>query len=365
MTLKDPQAPGNNEEVVDDRRAAIEAAFEAAEKTEPATPTPAAQTESVQGELSGTAKPAAGAETASPSEDAAKAAELADKAGAEASGKKDETDHSADRAPQSWKPAEKAKWAQLDPDIRKEVLRREGEITRTLSETAQARQFTQQFQQAIQPFMARIQTTGAHPIAVVQELLKADHLLSTAPKNQRAQFMAQLISDYDVDIEALDAALSGKPVEDPVDSKVEQLLQKRLAPFNTFIQQQQEQFKRTQEEQTAKATQTIEAMAKDPKFPHFEAVRETMADLIEFFATKKNILLEPEEAYNKAVMSDPVLSKQIQAQSTAAAQAAQAQRAKNASVSVSGAPRAQMAGSPAATDRRAIIAAAFDQHAGR
>lgn len=353
MTLKDPQATTETTEAqADDRRATIEAAFEAAAEPAPETkPVP------------GTAEKQTAENTTTPETTAQNVA--TEKTAPAEAAEKSAGDPTTDRPPQSWKPAEKAKWAQLDPDIRKEVLRREHEITRTLGDTAQARQFAQQFQQAVQPFMARIQAAGMQPVAMVQELLKADHLLSTAPKAQRAQFMAQLIADYDIDIQALDAALAGRPVADPVDARVEQLLQQRLAPFTSFIQQQQEQAQRAQAAEVATAAKTVEQMATDPKFPHFEAVRETMADLIEFYATKKNIFLEPEEAYNKAVMSDPTLSKQIQAQSLAATQTVQAQRAKNASVSVSGAPRAQMTGSPAATDRRAIIEQAFDQLASR
>jgi len=357
MSLKDPQAPDETNEFQspgDDRRAVIEAAFEAAEEA------PEQKQLALPGVEETEIKPAVPAEgsTAEPETKAVEAKPAAEEG-------KPAADLPTDRAPQSWKPAEKAKWAQLDPDIRKEVLRRENEITRTLGETAQARQFAQQFQQTVQPYMARIQSIGAHPVAVVGELLKADHLLSTAPKGQRAQFMAQLIKDYDVDIMALDAALSGAPAADPVDSRVEQLLQQRLAPLNTFIQQQQEQLKQQQEESAKTLQQEVEAMAKDEAYPYFEQLREEMADIIEYYATRKNIHLGLKEAYNKAVMSDPVLSKQIQAQTTAATQTVQAQRAKQASVSVRGAPRAQMSGSPAATDRRAIIAAAFEQHAGR
>lgn len=265
-----------------------------------------------------------------------------------------------DKAPQSWKPAEKAKWAQLDPDIKQEVLRRERQVTNVLNESAQARSVASEFMQTVQPYMARVQAMGLPPMQAVNELFKADYLLSTAPTQQRAQFMAKLIQDYGVDIVALDAALSGAPVADPVDSKVEQLLQQRLAPFQQYLAQQQA----VQQQQAAlsqqQAAKTIEQMATDPKFPHFERVRQDMADWIEH-AAKKNIVLGLEEAYNKAVMSDPVLSKQIATSNAAATANAQAQRALRASKSVSGAPRTEFNGSPTATDRRAIIAAAFDQ----
>lgn len=347
MTLA--QAPETNEEPqVEDRRAAIAAAFEEHSTPEP-TPEPT---------LESTPAPTSELET-----DEQVAPKPADEKSVVVSPA--ETDVAQlDKPPQSWKPAEKAKWAQLDPDIRQEVLRRERQVTAVLNESAQARGIAQEFAQAVQPFMARVHSMGLKPAAAVKELFAADHILSTAPAPQRAQFMAKLIKDYDIDVVALDAALSGAPVADPVDSRVEQLLQQRLAPFQNFLNQQQQLAQRLEQESQQKAQETIESMSNNPKFPYFEQVRQDMADFIEI-AAKKNISLGLEEAYNKAVMSDPVLSKQISTSNAAATANAQAQRALRASKSVSGAPRTEFNGAPAATDRRAIIEAAFDQAAGR
>ena len=96
----------------------------------------------------------------------------------------------------------------MPPDVRQEIVRRERETTKVLGETAQARQLAGQFMQAVQPYQARLQSAGAHPIAAVQELLKADYILSSAPQNQRAAFMAKLISDYGIDVRELDTALA-------------------------------------------------------------------------------------------------------------------------------------------------------------
>ena len=270
-------------------------------------------------------------------------------------------DTELDKAPQSWKPAEKAKWATLDPNIRQEVLRRERQVTQALNETAQARGFANEFTQTIQPYMARIQSLGVAPVQAVGELLKADYLLSSAPPPQRAAFMAKLINDYGVDIQQLDLALSGQTQQtDPVQAKVDELLQQRLAPLNEFIQLQRSQAEIAAQSKAAEAAQEVQAMAANPtEFPHFERVRDQMADWIEF-AQKKNIQMDLKTAYNKAVMSDPELSQLVVTQQQTLSQAAQAQRAKLASVSVSGAPSVTPRGSPPATDRRAIISQAFD-----
>lgn len=341
-----------DENQVDDRKSAIEAAFNAAET---ATSEDAANDvkETVATEIT------SGVAEASEKTDAPEVATEPPKEEASVVEAVQEKPIATDRAPQSWKQAQKAKWDKLDPDIRQEVLRREHETTRVLNETAQVRQFATQFQEAIQPYMARIQQVG-NPVKAIQNLLAADHLLATGPAATKAQYLAKLIQDYGVDIQALDAALAGKPVADPVESRVEQMLQQRLQPFQQYLtaQQQREQYEAQRQQQQIQ--NAVEQMAQDPEYPHFEAVRETMADLIDL-AAKKGSTMDLKTAYNRAVAMDPTIS-----QVTQAAQAnAKAQRALQASASVRGAPSGSSGGKPATLDRRAAIEAAFEAAGGR
>jgi len=255
--------------------------------------------------------------------------------------------------------------------VRQEVVRREREISRTLGETAQARQLAQAFNQTVQPYMARINGMNAHPMTAVQELLKADHVLSTAPKAARAQFMAKLISDYEIDVVELDAALSGKSQVDPINSKVEAMLQQRLAPFQQFLGQHQQQEQQRQQQQNQTMAAQLEAMAVDPKFAHFDSVREDMADVIEIQA-KKGVYLTLEQAYNRAIAMNPDVSQKVnqlsdnEAKKNAAQLAnARAQRSLSASKSIGGAPNGVPNGQSSPDDRRATISAAFDALGGR
>jgi len=272
-----------------------------------------------------------------------------------------------DRAPQSWRAPQRAKWAALDPEVRQEVLKREREITKTLSDTASARQLQNDFQQVVQPFLGRLQAMNAHPLKAVQELLKADYLLSSAPKSQRAQFMAKLISDYDVDIESLDMALSGKVGTDPVQATVDRLLQERLAPFQKFIQTQEEQAAWREQTETATLSEQVNSMESDPdRYPNMSEVKEDMADIISI-QSKKGVYLTLEQAYTRAIAMNPELNQSAVAlreaearRSSAKADNAKAQRALNASKSVGGAPSGAISGTFDANDRRAIIEAAFN-----
>ena len=287
--------------------------------------------------------------------------------------KPDEVDdrplYPAEKPPQAWKAAQKAKWDKLDPDIRQEVIRRERETTTVLNESAQARQFSHQFETAIQPFKARL--GNVNPLQAVQNLLQADYLLATAPKAQKAQYLAKLIKDYSVDILELDAALTSSAPVDPVDHRVEQLLQQRLAPYQEFMTAQQQREQQALAAQNKQVADTVEAMSSDPEYPHFEAVRETMADIVDIMA-KKGVSVDLKTAYNRAVAMDPTLSQVVASSAAAQVQAglaakanAKAQRALKASASVGGAPGGSIGGKLDASDRRAAIMAAFEAAGGR
>jgi DNA-binding ferritin-like protein len=271
-----------------------------------------------------------------------------------------------DKPPQSWRAPQRAKWDKLDPDVRQEIMRRERETTKVLGETATARQMSNEFTQVVSPYQARIQSMGVTPMVAAHELFKADYILSTAPKGQRAQFMAKLINDYGIDIVELDNALSGRPVADPVDARVEALLAQRMKPLEQFLTAQQQAQVQAQQRSAQEVNQTVEQMSVDPKYPHFEAVRHDMADVIEISA-KRGVYLTPEQAYNRAIAMNPEVSAQVATAQAAEAKRktaleanSRAQRALNASTSVGGAPGGVPGGASEATDRRSAIAAAFD-----
>lgn len=348
------------EEVLD-RRAVLSAAMDAVEPEETPEVTPAPTPEA-------SVTPPPEPDAPSPTHEETGKPPVAPESEVE---KPDSTTFAVDKAPQSWRAPQKAKWDKLDPDVRQEVMRREREITKTLGETSQARQFSHQFNEAVQPYQAHLQARGAAPLAAFQELLKADYMLTTAPKDQRAQFMAKLIQDYRVDVAELDAALAGTVSADPVASKVEQLLQERLAPFQQYMTAQQAREQQVAQASSAKMAQELENMAVDPKFPHFQEVRGDMADVVEL-AAKKGLYLSLPEAYTRAIALNPEVSQQVAAKreedarkASALAANAKAQKALKASVSVGGSPGGLPSGASLASDRRSLISAAFNEMEGR
>jgi hypothetical protein len=279
-------------------------------------------------------------------------------------------------APKSWKAAAQGKWSTVDPEIRAEVHRREKETSRVFGETSGIRETFKQFNEIVQPYAARLQSIGMQPLQAVQQLLRSDYILSSTPGPQRAQYMAQLIKEYGIDIRQLDDALAGQgstQAPDPVAAQVERMLQERLSPLQQFLNQQQQVAQYQEQQILTEAATTIDQIAQDNvKYPHFDSVREDMADIIEMNA-KRNVFLTPDQAYARAVGMNPELGAQMAQQQNNGRQLQQArsvneraQRALAASSSVSGAPGGSPVGGvgPNAS-LRDTIEAAFSQVAGR
>ena len=343
-----------------DRRATIEAAFEAAEKDANEDVTPVVEA-SVPAEV-----PAEASSEAPETTPEAKASSEDQTTTSESSAveTKPEPVKDTDLAPQAWKAPIKSKWSTVDPEVRQEVIRREREITRTLNETHGARQLAKQFSEVAAPFAPRFQAMGIHPLAAFQNLLQADYQLANGSKHQRAQLVAKLIKDYDVDIGTLDGVLAGQTSPEAIEEqRLARLLDQRLAPVQQKLQTYEQREIAAQKEAEQTFTSQIQDMEADTKsYPFFEQVRDAMADLVEISA-RRGHTLDLKTAYNRAVAADPQLAQQLESakQIEQQKQAAQrAQRAKVASSSVNGAPSGSMSRAAQATDRRATIAAAFD-----
>ena len=279
----------------------------------------------------------------------------------------DSVQNRVERAPQSWKPAQKAKWDKIDPDVRQEIIRREREVTRTLSDSAAQRKFVQGFQEALKPFAPRFQSAGIPPAQAIQSLLHVDRVLATAPAGERAVMMAKLIKDYGIDIGMLDTALTGvNPAQTDPEAVIDRIVAQRMAPVQQMLEGQRQQTEAQRQAEFQQTVSQVEAMSNDPKYPLMDLVREDMADIIEI-NSRRGVDVSLVDAYNRAVNMNPEARTQMEAMasSTKAQQAnSKAQRALGASLSVSGSPAALRTNVPA-TDLRGTLEAAMSAATGR
>lgn len=237
------------------------------------------------------------------------------------------------KAPTSWKPAAQeaflkaSRGEMLTADevklLTAEAERREGDFHKGIQEFRTHADRARSYDQAIAPFQQHLQALGVDAPTAISSLLKADYTLRNSdPVSKRAYFM-NLAQQYGIDLNA----------EAP---QVDQTVQYLMNELNQLRQSQQLTYNQIQQREQEAAQSEMQAFASDPQHAHFEAVRGTMASLLETGQAKTL-----KEAYDKAVWLDDGIRQSLieqqrkDAESKAMAQA-QAQRARTAAVSVKG-----------------------------
>ena len=236
------------------------------------------------------------------------------------------------RAPSSWKPAAQEAFLKADRGepltaeeiklLTQEAERRENDFHKGVSEFKTHSERAKAYDQAIAPFQQHLQKLGVDAPTAITALMKADYTLRNSDPMTKAQYFRQLAQEYGIDLNM------EVPQVDPqthfLMSQLNELRQQQQLWQNQFHQQEQ-----------ARANQELTQFAQADK-PHFDAVRNDMADLLETGKAK-----DLQEAYDMAVWMRPDIRQTLLDQQRAEAQRkaieqAQAQRAKAASVSVKG-----------------------------
>ena len=275
------------------------------------------------------------------------------------------------RGPVSWRPDLREKFAKLDPDVQQEVLRRDKEVETALRETSGARQYAAALHQVISPYEAMIRAEGGNAVTAVDSLLKTAYHLRTANPHQKATMVAQMITQHAVDLDLLDNVLSqlvqGKQAQIQQDPMMQHVM-RELAPIKQFVSGlQQRQGQMFQADSAAVQTE-YEAFAADPANEFINDVASDMADFLDV-ATKQGRKMSLSEAYTRATLAHPTISKVIadrKVSAGAAQRSAATRRARNASASLpSGGAPAGAADNARPKGIRSAVEAAWDQVAER
>jgi hypothetical protein len=177
---------------------------------------------------------------------------------------------------------------------------------------------------AIAPFQAEFQQQGISPAAWINNLGRAHMILSKAPYDQKVQLFHRLAQDYGIQLNQ-----DGNTVPQ-VDAYTQQLMN-QLNQVNQEVSTIKGRF---QQEEQARLSNEIERVRSDvERFPHFDVVREEMAQLLELGKAQ-----DLETAYKKAVrMNDDVWALEqdrlLKDAKQQAIKAQQVQKAKAAAVS--------------------------------
>jgi len=261
------------------------------------------------------------------------------------------------KAPESWKPQSREAWAKIPVEAQEEIVRREREIVQTLQSTAGARKLANDFVNTISPFEMMIRAEGADPLSATRDLFGQAAILRIGTPAQKAQMVANVVKQFGVPIQMLDAALVGEAIPDE-ESKISQIIQAQLAPVRQFMSTIDQTRQQRAQQVDGQIDGEIEQFASDQANEFFYDVKDEMADLMEMAASRgQNLTLK--QAYDKAVKMNDEIQKTVSQRKQQ-----QVANARNAGSSLPsrGAP---VQGASKADDLRGDLLNAFENVANR
>jgi hypothetical protein len=257
---------------------------------------------------------------------------------------------------QEGKPLDKAEFAKFAEYANQRESEYKKGVSAYKAEADNARQLTE----AIGPFVPELQQQGIHPVAWINNLGRAHMILSKAPYDQKVQMFHRLAADYGIQLNSDSLQMPEQAYVDPYQQQLMQQLQ--------ATQQQVQQLSAIREqEENARLTQEISRVSSNKvAFPHFEMVREDMAQLLE-----RGLAQDLESAYAKAVrMNDEAYKleqeKLLKSAGNQASKAQQVAKAKATAVSPkSVTPSGQLSKADAKDRRSLLMASLADAEGGR
>jgi hypothetical protein len=187
-----------------------------------------------------------------------------------------------------------AKGETLTPEESRKHLeylnQRENEFKKGVSVYKAEAERAKALEEAINPFVPELQAQGIHPAAWISNLGRAHMILTKAPYDQKVQMFHRLAQDYGVNLNSV-----SQPTAEltPQDAYTQQLMQ-QLYQVNQEVSTIKSRFEM---EEQQRLSNEIERVRSDrERFPHFDMVREEMAQLLELGKAQ-----DLETAYTKAV----------------------------------------------------------------
>jgi len=203
---------------------------------------------------------------------------------------------SAEKAPQSWTPAAREKWASIDPDIRNEIIRREEASANGVRQMQERFAPMQRFIEQMQPVAQEAQAVGQSPDQYIYSLAQSERTLRGAELPAKFNEILRIADQYGIPLrEIINKSVGDEVIKAPQQGQAQSEVQQELQAMRQWREQQQyEQVERDR----ADITHRLAEFSKDKEF--LEDVRLTMADLIE-----RGLANTVPEAYDKACWMVP------------------------------------------------------------
>jgi hypothetical protein len=271
-------------------------------------------------------------------------------------GKNEEKEEKVTR-PSTWKKEYVTIWDKMEAgeQISKEDFtkfaeyanQRESEYKKGVSTYKAEADRAKSYENAIAPYAQDLQRRGIQPTQYIENLVRAEQILSNAGYDQKVQVFQKLAADYGIQ-------LNGSGQVTQLDPYTQQLMN-QLNMVNQEVSSIKGRF--AQEENQRLMGEIERVRSNVEKFPHFDVVREEMAQLLELGKAQ-----DLETAYKKAVrMNDDVWELEqdrlLKDSKQSALKAQQVAKAKAAAVSPkSTTPSGKVSNPEDKKDRRSLIA---------
>jgi len=245
------------------------------------------------------------------------------------------------------KPLDKAEFAKFAEYANQREAEYKNGVSVYKKEADDARELTN----AIGPFMPELQKHGISPSAWINNLGRAHYTLANGSYEQKLSAFNRLAQDYGIQ---LNQDALQMPEQAYVDPYQQQLMQQLQA---TQQQVQQLSAIREQEENARLSNEINRVSSNKERFPHFDMVREDMAQLLE-----RGLAQDLESAYAKAVrMNDEAFKleqdKLLRSAGSQASKAQQVAKAKATAVSPRSVTPSGQVSKTDAKDRRSLLMA--------
>jgi hypothetical protein len=245
------------------------------------------------------------------------------------------------------KPLDKAEFAKFAEYANQRESEYKNGVSVYKKEADNARELTN----AIGPFMPELQKHGISPSAWINNLGRAHYTLANGNPEQKVHMLHRLAQDYGIQLNQDALQIPEQAYVDPYQQQLMQQLQ--------ATQQQVQQLSaiREQEENARLSNEISRVSSNKVAFPHFEMVREDMAQLLE-----RGLAQDLETAYAKAVrMNDEAFKleqdKLLRSTSSQASKAQQVAKAKATAVSPRSVTPSGQVSKGDAKDRRSLLMA--------
>jgi len=248
-------------------------------------------------------------------------------------------------AGQQLTPDESIKFAEYAGNIRENEFKKGVSTYKAEADNAKS------LMEAISPFIPDLQKQNIHPAAWINNLGRAHMTLTNAPYEERVKLFHRLAADYGIQLNP-EQGQYPQQQQQAADPYTQQLLQQLQ-----YVNQEVSTIKgRYEQEENNRLMSEISQVAQDVKnYPHFEEVREQMAQLLE-----RGLATDLKTAYTKAVrLEDSVWEKEqqrmLQQSQTQSNKRQQVARAKAIAVSPRSVTPNGVVASSDKKDRRSMI----------